>query len=1279
VRAPQHTAEPLSAATAPLAAATLALLSLAAAIAIAAAPASAALTHHFLTSVPSAEPRALAVEESSGDLYVAGEGAVHKFDPSEDPPTAATTYAPDPTTPVIGAGTLHHVDGIAVDQSSGDLYVADLEAVYKFSPSGELLFTNHLTADPNPRPQGLAVDPAGNLYVADNGDLEVVLKFNPAGEPDPTTPLIGSGTLVQPLGVALHAAGDVYVDDLRLIAGEQPGFYKFNPAGEPDPANPVIPFTGQFIAADPATGDLYGVSEGQGVEQFSPSGALLARISTPAGAIAIDSATGALYAADRNGGRVDVYGPAVVIPDVETSSATEIDLQAEAPTFAATLNGTVNPLGEGEASCRFAWGTSEAFGEHATCEPPGVPDESSLVAVHAKLKGLAPDTTYRYRLGATNHNGENEGEASQDREFHTPGPGIHSTSVTDVSAGSATLEAMIDPDGAPTAYRFQYLSEADFKANGESFSGPHPATEAPQPEAPLGSGKGDLEVSYRLQGLQPATAYRYRVIARSELAPGRLTEFPGEGHVFTTQGHGGALALLDNRAWELVSPPDKHGALIYPIGGSPDEGDPIQAAASGDAIAYVANAPTEAAPQGYDNGVQVLSARGPVGRWQSRDLTLPHLGATRGSVGGGNEYRSFSEDLSTAIAQPFGHFTPAISAQASEQTPFLHTNYLGADPTAFCTTSCYRPLVSGCPELGPCPQSIEEHADVAPGTVFGEFGTYESRELGTRCPPSLICGPLFVGASPDGEHVVLESGGQSGAPLAPAAEGKQGLYEWDRAAPPAQALQLISLLPAAEGGGAVPASLGRGSDTPSVRHAVSAGGSRVFFETGARLYMRDTARGETLRLDAPEAGCDACGGGSPSASFQLASADGSRVFFTDGQRLTAGSGANGAGQADLYQCEVLEAPGGEPECKLTDLTPGDRLQGGVLGASEDGSWVYFVANGVLENHGVAVPGAVPGDCNGPLAPQGRCNLYVGHDGAIALVAVISGEDYRDWSESLKSLTARVSPNGEWLAFMSDRSLTGYDNRDALSGKADEEVFLYHAGEGGRLICASCDPTGARPRGAFHSGAPGPLVDPGGVWDGRWLAANVPAWTPYDLSDAVYQSRYLSDSGRLFFNSHDALLPADSNGNWDVYEYEPPGVGGCAESSPTYAVAPQGCLDLTSSGASSQESAFLDASQSGNDAFFLTLSRLTNRDADTSYDVYDARVNGGEPEEVKPVECQGDACQPPAEAPNDPTPGSLTFHGAGNLHEEAPKEKKKKKHHKHRKAKQHHKKHKRGAK
>ena len=51
-----------------------------------------------------------------------------------------------------------------------------------------------------------------------------------------------------------------------------------------------------------------------------------------------------------------------------------------------------------------------------------------------------------------------------------------------------------------------------------------------------------------------------------------------------------------------------------------------------------------------------------------------------------------------------------------------------------------------------------------------------------------------------------------------------------------------------------------------------------------------------------------------------------------------------------------------------------------------------------------------------------------------------------------TIDSEVSPDGRYLAFMSDRSLTGYDNVDAVSGMRNEEAFLYDAVTG-KLVCA----------------------------------------------------------------------------------------------------------------------------------------------------------------------------------------------------------------------------------
>ena len=160
---------------------------------------------------------------------------------------------------------------------------------------------------------------------------------------------------------------------------------------------------------------------------------------------------------------------------------------------------------------------------------------------------------------------------------------------------------------------------------------------------------------------------------------------------------------------------------------------------------------------------------------------------------------------------------------------------------------------------------------------------------------------------------------------------------------------------------------------------------------------------------------------------------------------------------------------------------------------------------------------------------------------------------------------------------------------------------------------------------------------------------------------MYQSRYLSDGGRVFFDSADALVPQDVNGTIDVYEFEPPQVGSCEETSETYSPRSDGCVSLISSGTSREESAFLDASESGDDVFFLTAAQLSPRDTDTAYDVYDAHVCSAAspcpPEEAsEPPPCDtGDSCRPaPSPQPDIfGAPASETFSGNGNLTQAPP--------------------------
>jgi len=120
------------------------------------------------------------------------------------------------------------------------------------------------------------------------------------------------------------------------------------------------------------------------------------------------------------------------------------------------------------------------------------------------------------------------------------------------------------------------------------------------------------------------------------------------------------------------------------------------------------------------------------------------------------------------------------------------------------------------------------------------------------------------------------------------------------------------------------------------------------------------------------------------------------------------------------------------------------------------------------------------------------------------------------------------------------------------------------------------------------------------------------------------------------------VPRDVNGTWDVYQYEPSGVGSCSMSSVTFSVVSGGCVGLISSGSSADESAFVDASESGGDVFFLTTEKLSPRDFDTSLDLYDAHeCTGAAPclsvPPVTPPACStGDSCK----AAPSVQPGSL---------------------------------------
>ena len=697
---------------------------------LACAPAQAAVTHDYLsqiTEVPAgpgvSAPGPFAAMESmsvdSGHLWVAelfsGGSRADEFNASTGAfvsqlvPTAATSFSREGGGIAVGHGTGQAEIYTGATNASAEPVVA------VFNEAGTLQATWTGADVPGGSFGGaisdVAVDNSTNPLDEGRGDVYVAVPaqhvidvFHPeaGGKEKYVTQLTGispSEPFQRPTKMVVNEAnGDVVVLDSSAAAAcacqvdiFEPttlGFAFVRKIPGPPPSGV---FNATFnLAVDGGGGESNGeiyVTEGFGpvtINQFSSTGAYLGHL-TGAGSsggnladvfsLAVDPASHDVYIADNREGNkaVKVFGPDIVIPDVTTGAVANLKARS------ATLTGTVNPEKAGAATCQFVWGATTEFGQTAPCST-GVAEGGSPVPVQVSLGELEPDTEYCYRLQASNANGTNPGEASQGQCFTTRGPGLNleAVSESEVTAESATFDATINPHGSPTSYYFQYGATSGY------------GTDVPTPPgAYAGSGEGDIALNQAAQGLQASTVYHYRLVVLSEVEAGDIEEFDGPDHTFTTQNSGKVSALPDGRQYEMVTPPQKQGSLFTSIF-NPEKSfymntAVIQASVAGNAIVDEASQPTETEPPGDANGVAVLSTRGSAG-WSSRVIAPPHREVVGVSVGSGKEYRLFSEDLSRGVVQQFGNFVP-LSPEATESTPYLHTDYLNSNVTERCASS----------------------------------------------------------------------------------------------------------------------------------------------------------------------------------------------------------------------------------------------------------------------------------------------------------------------------------------------------------------------------------------------------------------------------------------------------------------------------------------------------------------------------------------------------------------------------------------------------------------
>ncbi len=1184
------------------------------------------------------------------------------------------------------------------------------------------------------------------------------------------------------------------------ITGDEPGQFGRGPVSS-------------FIAIDhggtlgDAADDVVYVGDTDRIQRFDAEGAYLGEIELPeegqVGSLAVDQASGDLYFAydsDASTATGEAVQPDVHRLDPATGEITDT-LAVAIPTAIATApDGSVyvfdqrapggeccNPGNFIQRVLKF-----DAAGNlvEVSVQNEGPNQFESDQFTRGSVGGLAIGSACfagaGHDLYATNTGGTAKVHAEYVRAFGPPpddpacppdrrAPSIEAAYAVSVGITEARLEALVNPhffSGAQGATRYfvQYATAACIEAQG--WEGECVAEHPAPPGVLLKGGVVDaaLPAPVLLSGLEPDTAYRFRFAAESKDSEGAPTVEPqpvfgvggtpgeeGEERSFRTFAEpagsgpcpndafrtGPSAALPDCRAYELVSPLDKANGDIatpLPTGLQADLARHIQAAASGGALTYSsyrAFADTESAP--YSS--QYLARRTP-GGWTTENVSAPQEGPEfgLGLQGLGTLYRYFSEELTEGWIQTATDPVLAPGAQQRRVNVYRRDNASGAFEA--CTTA---------PSLSPEPTDFREYLAVPQGiSAGGEVAIFRANDK------------LTLEAS---EGKELDFGVEQAIDqLYACARGESGERE----------VSLASLLPAGVASDRSSTAGESGEQDRYGRSATLAGalsedGSRLYWKTGGRLYLRENPAEEQSEQEhgSAQGKGDTIGpalgtGRTFKAGTTITSVEVEEGAFAAGQEVTAkcpekggtevlaagttitlagsslkispaaldscleaeivghpsatvfgiaagfgafaaGQGIEGAGIAP--GTTIVAVDGGKATLTLSDpatetgkevaleafsecVEPAKACTYAVSPAGSDasfraarpdGSAALFVQDGALwrfeaasgEANQIAVgvaglagwsadlsrvylastsaePGGEPVEPNarGDLPLKGAPNLYLHEAGAggggftfIGTLAASEGPPFERLSPIAREPNyriARVTPDGARLALTTTARLTDYDNTDRLSGEPAAEVYLYDA-DTGELLCASCNPAGGRPVARLLKRSRFANDDP------ILAAAHIPPWI-----NSFHATRALSDDGsRLYFNSEDPLALDDTNGHRDVYQWEEPGSGDCAEEKHTFSAQNGGCVELISSGKSPADSEFFDADRTGTDVFFATAQSLAPQDPGL-IDVYDAREGGGFPQPAEVAPCEGEACQGLVAAPDDPTPASAAFEGAGNV-------------------------------
>lgn len=1145
------------------------------AMAMCAAPAGASETHLFegvfgSAAQPSfANPQGLAVDQGSGQVLVMDSGTIQRFNADGTPATFAA----------LGTNT---IDG----QGGGNC--ATVPADCDQTPENGLGFGG-------PGESQIAVDDSGgatdgNIYVTQSSP-NVVNVFSEEGEYLGRLTAAGATPFNEACGVAVDPSGAVYVGDYGA------GIHKFVPAANPPvDADHTASFTGVTnpctlaAGAGPTAGSLFAASFfGPAYKLDSGTGAVAYTVSPKNTAtLSVDPGTGHVYVAVPLG--VDEYdasgagGATAVSSFSPPSEVRGVGVRASSGEVYVTRPGAANAevFGPLVTLPDVTTGSASAIGPTAATlnsnvNPDGV-ELTECLFEYGKTSAYG-QTVPCEQSSAAIGSGSGDVPVSADLSGLDLGAEYHFRLVAKNANG--TME------GADSAFKLQsppvlngewsstvtyteatLNAEIDPEGSPTTYRfewGPTAAYGSNTPPSGLGSSDAIQVGSASLEGLQPATTYHYRAVATNSL--GTTT---GADHTFLTYAVDTADTDCPNQVFRVGSSATLPDCRAYEMVSPVDK--------NGGDVSISPSDPVHASPFGIE-GLAQSSVSGE--RMTYHSFTA--FGDAVSSPITGTQYlatRTAAGWSTRAITPPRGQsvFSPGKSTR-------LGYKLFNADLSAGWMMYDSTPL---------SPEAPAGFANLYRRDSLS--GAYQP--MVTSTPPNgepLDFRPVLEGLADDESHVVFKAD-DALTPDAPLAWPHTSLYDWTGGE-----LHLVSIRP--DGQPAETAHVGGPNQSDdsgvggNVDNAVSADGSRIYWTDNngywGHLYLRVNNQ-ETVPVSETITS-------EPKARYWTASEDGSKAFFT--------MHGNDSSQRDLYEFDLAT--------ESSTLIAHDVR--GVMGVSDDASYLYFVSEEAL------AAGAV----------DGGANLYVRHGGTVELIATLGEEETEFEATTQPSVvniqtylrSSRVTPDGRHIAFMSNRSLTGYDHTDGETGVADAEVFLYDA-DAESITCVSCNPSGARPVGEPIGQHTNGVTPPS-------AASTLPVG-----ENQLYVPHALSvDGNRVFFNSFDALLPEDTNGKQDVYQWERQGTGSCE--------APGGCVSLISTGESPAPSEFLDATPNGDTVFITTRSSIAPQDPGLR-DVYAARVGGGFPPPMEIAPCSGESCQGAAVPRPQTTPGSATYRGPGDV-------------------------------